>query len=109
MTNILTADEHVDGVIANNDEMAIGAILATKAAGIDQKKIVFAGIDGIGEALHQMSEGNLDITVFHNAKGQGERAVQAVAKMIKGEPVDPVYWVPFELVTKSNHAEYASK
>ncbi|CAK7257456.1 MULTISPECIES: substrate-binding domain-containing protein [unclassified Shinella] len=109
MTNILSSGEHVDGVIANNDEMAIGAILATIAAGADPKSIVFAGIDGTGEALHQMAEGNLDITVFHNAKGQGEKAVDAVTRMVKGEAVEPVYWVPFELVTKANEAEYASR
>ncbi|WVT75951.1 hypothetical protein QM996_27405 (plasmid) [Sinorhizobium chiapasense] len=68
-----------------------------------------AGIDGTGEALQQMAEGNLDITVFHNAKGQGVKAVEAVTKMVKGEPVEPVYWVPFELVTKTNEAEYASR
>lgn len=56
-----------------------------------------------------MAEGNLDITVFHNAKGQGVKAVEAVTKMVKGEPVEPVYWVPFELVTKTNEAEYASR
>lgn len=109
MTNILSSGEHVDGVIANNDEMAIGAILSTIAAGADPKPIVFAGIDGTGEALHQMAEGNLDITVFHNAKGQGEKAVEAAVRMVKGEAVDPVYWVPFELVTKANEAEYASR
>jgi inositol transport system substrate-binding protein len=73
MTIILSSGEHVDGVIANNDEMAIGAILATKAAAIDHKTIVFAGIDGTGEALQQVKEGNLDITVFHNAKGRARR------------------------------------
>ncbi|MCV9999410.1 substrate-binding domain-containing protein [Pararhizobium sp. YC-54] len=109
MTNILSSGEHVDGVIANNDEMAIGAILSAIAAGADPKPIVFAGIDGTGEALHQMAEGNLDITVFHNAKGQGEKAVEAATKMVKGDAVDPVYWVPFELVTKANEAEYASR
>jgi len=109
MTNILSSGQHVDGVIANNDEMAIGAILATRAAGADPKKIVFAGIDGTGEALHQMSEGNLGITVFHNATGQGEKAVEAVSRMVKGEPIDAVTWVPFELVTKANEKDYASR
>jgi len=34
----------------------------------DPIKIVFAGIDGTGEARHQISEGNLGISVFHTLK-----------------------------------------
>ncbi|WP_244563773.1 substrate-binding domain-containing protein [Ensifer aridi] len=109
MTNILSSGEEVDGVIANNDEMAIGAILATQAAGIDPKPIVFAGIDGTGEALHQMAQGNLDTTVFHNSTQQGIQAVDVMAKLLKKEKVEPVTWVPFELVTKANSEEYAKK
>ena len=74
-----------------------------------KQSVITPTVGRIDITVHQMSEGNLDITVFHNAKGQGEKAPEAVAKMVKGEPVEPVYRVPFELVTKANEAEYASK
>ena len=106
MTNILTSGEQVDGVIANNDEMAIGAIIAMQSAGVDLGQVVVAGIDGTEDALNQMKEGNLDITVFHNAAGQAKGAVEAATNMIQGNPVEPVTWVPFELVTRENLADY---
>ena len=40
MTNWLSTGAAFDGVIANNDEMAIGAIQAMKAAGIDMATVV---------------------------------------------------------------------
>jgi inositol transport system substrate-binding protein len=45
MTNWLTAGLEFDAVIANNDEMAIGAIQALKSSGRDMDSVVIAGID----------------------------------------------------------------
>ncbi|WP_246849719.1 substrate-binding domain-containing protein [Rubellimicrobium arenae] len=106
MTNIITSGEPVDAIIANNDEMAIGAILALQSAGLDPKPVVIAGIDGTADALGQMQAGDLDVTVFHNAAGQAQKAVEAAGAMMRGEPVEPVTWVPFELVTQENLSSY---
>ncbi len=51
MTNWLSAGKPFDGVIANNDEMAIGAIQAMKAADIDMETIVVGGVDATQDAL----------------------------------------------------------
>lgn len=109
MTNWLTAGLDFDAVIANNDEMAIGAIQALKANGRDMKSVVVAGIDATADALAAMEAGDLDVTVFQNAAGQGKGAVATINKLMKGEPVDQKVWIPFELVTPANMADYIKR
>ncbi len=106
MANWLTAGVEFDAVIANNDEMAIGAIQTLKATGIDMDKVVVAGIDATPDGLAAMKAGDLDITVFQNARRQGELAVEAAVALAKGEKVERHIWVPFELVTPQNMADY---
>ena len=99
MTNWLSTGEDFDFVIANNDEMALGAIQAMKAAGISMDDVVVGGVDATDDALAAMRGGDLDVTVFQNAKAQGEGAVDAVLKLVNGESVPREYYVPFELIT----------
>jgi inositol transport system substrate-binding protein len=99
MTNWLSTGEDFDFVIANNDEMALGAIQAMKAAGIDMKDVVVGGVDATDDALAAMRGGDLDVTVFQNAKAQGEGAIDALLKLINGEEVPREYYIPFELIT----------
>ncbi len=67
MTNWLSTGAAFDGVISNNDEMAIGAIQAMKAAGIDMATVQVGGVDATQDALAAMQAGDLDVTVFQNA------------------------------------------
>lgn len=103
----LTAGLAFDAVIANNDEMAIGAVQALKATGVAMNKVVIAGIDATPDGLAAMKAGDIDITVFQNATKQGEVSVQTAVKMAAGEKTEKTLWVPFELVTPDNMAAYA--
>jgi inositol transport system substrate-binding protein len=109
MTNWLSTGAAFDGVIANNDEMAIGAIQAMKAAGIDMASVQVGGVDATQDALAAMQAGDLDVTVFQNAAAQGAGALDAATKLAAGEAVDQKVWVPFELVTPANLADYMAK
>ena len=109
MTNWLSAGKPFDGVIANNDDMAIGAIQAMKAAGIDMKTVQVGGVDATQDALAAMQAGDLDVTVFQNAAAQGGGALDAAVKLSKGEKVDKKVYIPFELVTPENVANYTKK
>lgn len=109
MTNWLSTGAAFDGVIANNDEMAIGAIQAMKAAGIDMATVQVGGVDATQDALAAMQAGDLDVTVFQNAAAQGGGALDAAVKLSKGEAVDQKVYVPFELVTPANVADYLAK
>ena len=109
MTNWLSTGTAFDAVIANNDEMAIGAIQAIKAAGIDMATVQVGGVDATQDALAAMQAGDLDVTVFQNAAAQGSGALDAAVKLAAGEAVEQKVWVPFELVTPANVADYLAK
>ena len=109
MTNWLSAGVEFDAVIANNDEMAIGAIQALKAAGRAMDTVVVGGVEATADALAAMAAGDMDVTVFQNAAGQGQGAVNAALKLARGEAVEKKVYVPFELVTPANLADYQAK
>ena len=108
MTNWLSTGEPFDGLISNNDEMAIGAIQAMKASGIDMGAVVVGGIDATRDALLAMAAGELDVTVFQDAAGQGVGAVDAALALAGGEPVDRKVYIPFQLVTPANMQDFTS-
>ena len=109
MTNWLSTGKPFDAVISNNDEMAIGAIQAMKAAKIDMKTVIVGGVDATQDALAAMAAGDLDVTVFQDAAGQGSGAVDAAVKLMKGEKLDKKVYIPFQLVTPANMADYIKK
>ncbi|QRI65809.1 sugar ABC transporter substrate-binding protein [Shinella sp. PSBB067] len=109
MTNWLSAGLEFDAVISNNDEMAIGAIQALKAAGRSMDSVVVAGVDATQDALAAMAAGDLDVTVFQDAAGQGKGSVDAALKLAKGEKVDTKVYIPFQLVTPANIADFQAK
>lgn len=109
MNNWISTGKAYDGVIANNDEMAIGAIQAMKAAGVDMKSVVVGGVDATQDALAAMAAGDLDVTVFQNAFAQGSGSIDAAVKLAKGEAVERAVWIPFELVTPANLDKYMKK
>ena len=105
-TNWLSSGVGFDAIISNNDEMAIGAIQALKAGGVDMAKVVVAGIDATPDGLTAMKAGDLDVTVYQNATRQGEVAVQTAIALSRGEPAERNIWVPFEPVTPDNLSQY---
>ena len=109
MTNWLSSGEDFDFVIANNDEMAIGAIQAMKAAGIDMATVQVGGVDATQDALVAMQAGDLDVTVFQDAFGQGSGSVNAALALARGESVDQKVYIPFKLVTPENVADFLDK
>jgi ribose/xylose/arabinose/galactoside ABC-type transport system permease subunit len=93
MTNWLPTGAAFDGVIANNDEMAIGATQAMKAAGIDMATVMVGGIDATQDPLAASQAGALD----------------AAIKLSKREAVEQKVYIPFDLVTAANVADCAAK
>jgi inositol transport system substrate-binding protein len=108
MTNWLSAGLRPQAVVANDDEMAIGAIQSLKQAKRLSTTLV-AGIDATPEGLAAMKAGDLRATVFQNAPAQGRGAVDTALKLVKGENVPSFIWVPFELVTPGNLTNYLGR
>ena len=109
VTNWMTSGVQFDAIIANNDEMALGAVIALKATGKWKPGTVVAGIDATRDALASMKAGDLKVTVFQNASAQGAGSVEAAPKLLKKQKVDKFVNVPFELVTPANMADYSKK
>lgn len=109
MQEWLSAGVKFDAVIANNDEMALGAIRAMKKAGMPMKDVVVAGVDATDDALAAMVSGDLDVTILQSAVGQGAAAVDAAVKLANKEKVPRENSVPFELVTPENISKYLPK
>src|ERR1700684_3845680 len=109
MTNWLSKGLKFDAVVSNNDEMAIGALQAMKAAGIDTKTAIVGGVDATQDALASMKAGDLKVTVFQDAAGQGRGAVDAALALAAGKPVEKKVYIPFVLVTPANMDQFMKK
>ena len=109
MNNWLTAGAAIDAVASNNDEMAIGAIMAIQQAGVAAGKILVGGVDATPDALAEVAKGTLAVTVFQNARGQARGALDAAVKLSRGQQVDSFVSIPFELVTRDNYKEFLDR
>jgi len=99
--NWLTSGNPINAVVAQNDEMAMGALLAVEAQG-KQDEIFVIGIDAIADALQAVKDGRLDATVFQDGQGQGYGSVDVAYRLIHGEEVPFMNDIPFVLVTPEN-------
>ncbi len=109
MGNWLSSGKKIDAVAANNDEMALGAVLAIKNAGlIPNKDILVGGVDGTPEALKAIKDSTLTVTIYQDAKAQGLGAIKAAYELAKEKKVPKITWIPFQLVTHDNYKKYLS-
>lgn len=89
MENWLTAfPGKINGVIAQNDDEALGAVQAIKSKGIDLKKIPVVGVDGIADAIAAVKRGEMT-TNFQDAQAQAQGALDAALRIVKGASYKP--------------------
>ena len=105
--------DKIEAVIANNDDMALGAVEALKAAGYfkNGKNMPVVGVDATAPALDSLGSGLLLGTVLNDAKGQAKGVFDIAYALAKGDDVmksvtgitDSKYlWVPYQAVTKES-------
>lgn len=110
--------DKIEVVIANNDDMALGAIEALKGAGYfkDGKYMPVVGVDATAPALEALSAGTLLGTVLNDAKNQGTATLNLALALGQGKAPDKAnvgydltdskyVWVPYKKVTKENMKE----
>ena len=97
--------DRIDAVFAQNDEMAIGTLLACENAK-KKEKIVVVGVNAVANALEAVKQSRLDATVFQDAEAQGSQAVEIAVKVIRKQPFEKETFIPFRLVTKENVGQY---
>ena len=106
--NLLSAHRDANVILSNNDEMAIGALLAAKKLGFKDEDMLIVGIDATPDALAYLGNG-LDATVYQSASGQGRLSAEMAYKAVLGEEIPKYKWIPFELVTPAMKEQYINK
>ncbi len=98
----LQAYPQIDAILCHNDDSALGAIEALRAAG-KAGKVMVLGVDGLPEALKSIEEGLMTGTVVQQVVDQAKTTLAVAAKLLKGEQVERYIQIPGELVTKENN------
>jgi ABC-type sugar transport system substrate-binding protein len=89
MENWLNAySGQINGVIGQNDEMAIGALEAIKAAGLDPATVPVAGVDGVTDALLAAKRGEM-MSTLQDADAQAQGAIDLALVRAVGESYKP--------------------
>lgn len=98
MENLLQSNSDIQAVFAHNDEMALGAVEAIAAAGLEG--IIVVGFDATDDAVQAVQDGKMAATVAQKPDLMGQIAVETAQKVANGEAVDAQLPVELELVTK---------
>ncbi|UYQ76951.1 substrate-binding domain-containing protein [Glutamicibacter sp. JL.03c] len=107
VTNLMQSNPDAVGVLAMNDEMALGAIQALgDKAGKDVKVV---GFDGTDDGFKAVEAGTMVATIAQNPAELGKQSVQILSKSIKGEEVEANVQVAVDTVDEKNVAEYAGE
>lgn len=95
MQNALQAHKDIKAVFAHNDEMALGAMRAVEAAGL-QGKVIIVGFDAIDEAVSAIKDGKMDATIQQQPELMGETAVNKALDYLKNKTKLPKF-IPIDL------------
>lgn len=107
----------IELVLANNDDMALGAIDAyVKLNRTEAGMPVFFGIDGTTDGLQAVVDSKLAGTVYNDKVGQADAMAKLAAALITGEGMDEIkykngkyIYVPYSKVTQENVGAYLRK
>lgn len=95
--------DDLDGIVAENDDMGLGAVQAQKEAGID---LPVVGIDGIEDGLAAVKAGSLIGSSLQHGRVELATGL-AVAEMIaNGEDVEDSYTYVMPPITAENVDQY---
>lgn len=101
---LTTYGDDLKAIVCENDDMAMGALSACKAAG--RTDIVIGGVDGLEDAVQAVKDGELGVSVLQDSAGQGEGAVKVALQIINGEEYEEDTRIPFRAITKDNVDAY---
>ncbi|MEV1020621.1 substrate-binding domain-containing protein [Streptomyces sp. NPDC050264] len=104
MTNLLQSHPDIDGVFAENDEMALGAVkaLGSKAG----KSVSVVGFDGTPDGFKAVQAGTLYASVAQQPRELGKMAVRNAIRAAQDKKIDSAVKVPVKVVTEKNVADF---
>jgi ribose transport system substrate-binding protein len=100
MAAMLNNHPQIDGVIAANDAMALGALDVMRDAG---RTAIVVGANGILEAVKQIDAGALLASIDFNTFKMACVAIEAALRSRAGESVPPKITLPADLIDRSNY------
>jgi len=103
MNQLLARHSHIDGVLAANDAMALGAIDAMRKAG---RHSLVTGVNAVPEAVQALKAGDLLATADFDAFKIAALATEAALRHLRGESVPKVLLTPIEIVEQANCARW---
>ncbi|MGE0853588.1 MAG: sugar ABC transporter substrate-binding protein [Hyphomicrobiaceae bacterium] len=103
MAELLGAEPRIDGVLAANDFMAIGALDAMREAG---RLMPIVGINATPEGVAAVKRGDLVATSSFDAMKMACLGVEAAVRVLRGETVPRLLMLPVEVVDRSNCAAW---
>jgi ribose transport system substrate-binding protein/inositol transport system substrate-binding protein len=102
--NWISTGTEINAVVAQNDNMALGAVKALEDAGI--QGVPAYGVDAVDDALTAIKDGRLTATVDQATPLQSKLAIEVAIKLAKGEAVEAQYLAEPTLIDANNVAEY---
>lgn len=103
--NWLTAyGDDINFVVANNDEMALGAVEVLQKAG--RTDVIVLGVDFTPDAKAAIKEGKMIGSVRQDLAGQGAGGVQIAYNLFNGGQTENPVWIPFVLITADDVDKY---
>jgi ribose transport system substrate-binding protein len=103
MQRLLARHCALDGVLCANDEMALGAIEAMRAAG---RMVPVVGVNALPEAIAAIERGTLIATADFDATKMGCIATEAAVRHLRGERVPAEIMLPVQVVDAGNCAAW---
>ncbi|MCC8164638.1 MAG: substrate-binding domain-containing protein [Planctomycetes bacterium] len=108
--NILTTHgDQINAFLCNNDEMALGALLAIDNLGRSEQGIVVTGVDGVPEGLESIQQGRLVATVYQDPVEQGRGAVDFAVELVRGDKKPQEAVLKVNLITIDNVDEFIGR
>ncbi|RII15800.1 D-ribose-binding periplasmic protein precursor [Streptomyces sp. YIM 130001] len=105
MTNLMQSHPDVDGVFAENDEMALGAAKALgDRAG---KSVAVVGFDGTPDGIKAVKAGTLYASVAQLPEQLGRIAVRNAVRAADDKDVKNMIKVPVKVATRENAGDFS--
>lgn len=105
--NVLTANPDVDALYFDNDDIALGGVLAAQQRGISMDDIVIIGTDGGEPARKSVANGELDMTITLCGVATGKMAMDIFLAYVRDgeEPAERFNDVESQLITPETYDE----
>jgi ribose transport system substrate-binding protein len=103
MAELLAAQPRIDGVLAANDFMALGALDAMRETG---RKIPIVGVNATPEGVQAIKAGDMLASASFDAMKMACLGLEAAVRVLCGEQVPAEILLPVEVVDRTNCAAW---